>query len=118
MQHLTEQGEIRVLECPCCLVKPSYKDRLQLLNAGLFLTPDPLTCTQESTDIVRILPTPLLRPLFAGLKELDRIIPPQLMGDVHQNLLPDLKLNLAGLPGRRITEEMIAAVVQPFMQEV
>ena len=40
------------------------------------------------------------------------------MGDVHQNLLSHLKLNLAGLPDRRITEEMLAAVEQPFMQEV
>ena len=40
------------------------------------------------------------------------------MGDVHQNLLSHLKLNLAGLPDRRITEEMPVAVVQPFMQEV
>ena len=91
---------------------------MQLPNAGLFLTPDPLTCIQESSDIVRILPTPLLRPLFEGLKELEGVIPPELMGDVHQNLLSHLKLNLAGLPDRRITEEMFAAVVQPFMQEV
>ena len=27
-------------------------------------------------------------------------------------------MNLAGLPDRRITEEMLAAVVQPFMQQV
>ena len=40
------------------------------------------------------------------------------MEDVHQKLLSHLKLNLAGLPDRRITEEMLAAVVQPFMQEV
>ena len=40
------------------------------------------------------------------------------MADVHQNLLYHLKLNLAGLLDRRITEEMFAAVVQPFMQEV
>ena len=91
---------------------------MQLLNAGLFLTPDPLTCIQESSDIVVILPTPLLRPLFEGLKDLKDVIPPELMGDVHQNLLSHLKLNLAGLPDRRITEEMLAAVVQPFMQEV
>ena len=92
---------------------------MQLLpNAGLFFTPDPLTCFQESSDIVRILPTPLLRPLFEGLKELEDVIPPELMGDVHQNLLSHLKLNLAGLPDRRITEEMLAAVKQPFMQEV
>ena len=40
------------------------------------------------------------------------------MGDVHQNSLSRLKLNLAGLPDHRITEEMLAAVVRPFMQEV
>ena len=40
------------------------------------------------------------------------------MGDAHQNLLSHLNLNLAGLPDRRITEEMLAAVVRPFMQEV
>ena len=91
---------------------------MQLPNAGLFLTPDPLTCIQESSDIVRILPTPLLRPLFEGLKELEDVIPPELVGDVHQKLLSHVKLNLAGLPDRRITEEMLAAVVQPFMQEV
>ena len=118
MQNLTEQGEIRVPGWQSCLVKPSCKGRLQLPNAGLFLTPDPLTCIQESSVIVRILPTPLLRPLFEGLKELEDVIPPELMGDVHQNLLSHLKLNLAGLPDRRMTEEMLAAVVQPFMQEV
>ena len=91
---------------------------MQLPNAGLFLTPDPLTCIQESSDIVRILPTPLLRPLFEGLKDLEEVIPPELMGDIHQNMLSHLKLNLAGLPDRRITEKMLAAVVQPFMQEV
>ena len=60
----------------------------------------------------------MLRPLFEGLKDLEDVIPTELMGDVHQNLLSHLKLNLAGLPDRRITEEMLAAVVQPFMQEV
>ena len=118
MQNLTEQGEIRVPGCQSCLVKPSCKGRLQLPNAGSLLTPDPLTCIKESSDIVRILPTPLLHPLFEGLKELEDVIPPELMGDVHQNLLSHLKLNLAGLPDRRIAEEMLAAVVQPFMQEV
>ena len=72
----------------------------------------------QSSDIVRILPTPLLRPLFEELKDLEDVIPPELMGDVHQNLLSHLKLNLAGLPDRRITDEMLGAVVQPFMQEV
>ena len=59
-----------------------------------------------------------MRPLFEGLKELEEVIPPELMGDVHQNLLSHLKLNLAGLPDRRVTEEMLAAVVKPFMREV
>ena len=118
MQNLTDKGDIRVPGCQSCLVKPSCKGRLQLPNAGLFLTPEPLTCFQESSDIVRILPPPLLRPLFEGLKELEEVIPPELMGDVHQNSLSHLKLNLAGLPDRRTTEEMLAAVVQPFMQEV
>ena len=118
MQNFTDQGEIRVTGCQSCLVKPSCRGRLQLPNAGLFLTTDPLTCIQESSDIVRILQTPLLRPLFNGLKELEEVIPPELKGDVHQNSLSHLKLILAGVPDRRITEEMIAAVVRPFMQEV
>ena len=117
-QNLTEQGEIRVTGCQSCLVKPSCNGRLQLPNAGLFLNPDPLTCIQESSETVQNLSTPLVRPLFEGLKELEDVIPPELMGDVHQNLLSHLKLSLAGLPDRRITEEMLAAVVQPFMQEV
>ena len=60
----------------------------------------------------------MLRPLFEGLKELEEVVPPKLMGDVHLNFQSHLKLNLAGLPDRRITGEMLAAVVQPFMQEV
>ena len=118
MENLTDQGEFRVPGCQSCLVKPLCKGRLQLPNAGLFLTPDPLTCIQKSSDIARILPTPLLCPLFERLKDLEDVIPPELMGDVHQNLLSHLKLNLAGLPYRRITEETLAAVVQPFVQEV
>ena len=118
MLNLTERGKIRVPGCQSCLVKPSCEGRLQLSNAALFLTPDPLTYIQESSDIVRILPTPLLRPLFEGLKELEEVVTPELMGDVHQNLLSHLKLNLAGLPDRRITEEMLAAVVRSFMQDV
>ena len=91
---------------------------MQLPNAGLFLTLDRLTCIQESTDIVQFLPTPLLRPLFERLKELEEVIRPELMGDVHQKMLSHLKLHLAGLPDRSITEEILAAVVQPFTQEV
>ena len=67
---------------------------------------------------MRIPPTPLLRPIFERLKELEEVIPPELMRGVHQNLLSHLKLNLAGLSDRRITDEMLAAVVRPFMQEV
>ena len=118
MQNLTEQGEIHLPGCRGRLVKPSCKSILQLPNAGFFLTPEPLTCIQESKDIVRILPTPLLCPLFEVLKELEEVIPPELMGDVHHKLLVNLKLTLAGLPDRRITEEMLAAVVRLFMQEV
>ena len=67
---------------------------------------------------MQILPTPLLPPLFEGLKKVEEVIPTELMGDVHQNLLSHLKLNLAALPDRRITEEILAAVVRPFMQVV
>ena len=70
MKNLTEQGDVRVPGCQSCLVKPSFKGILQLRNAGLFLTPDPPpTCNQESSDILRNLPSPLLRPLFEGLKK-------------------------------------------------
>ena len=56
-----------------------------LPNAGLFLTPDPVSCaTSKASDIVRILPTPLLRPLFENLKDQEEMIPPSLMEDVHQ----------------------------------
>ena len=116
MRNLTEQGEVRVPGCQSCLLKPSCKGILQLRNAGLFLTPDPLTCIQESSDFVRILPNPLLCPFFEGLKNLEEVIPPELMGDVHQKLLSHSKLKLAGLPDHRITEEMLAAVVRPFMK--
>ena len=118
MQNLTEHGEIRVPGCQSGLVKPSGKSILQIPTAGLFRTPDLLTCNQKSSDIVRISPTTLLRPLFEGLKELEELIPPELMEDVHQNLLSHLKLIIAGLSDRCITEEMLAAVVRPFMQEV
>ena len=40
------------------------------------------------------------------------------MGDVHQELLSHLKLNLAGLPDRAITEEMLDAIAKPFLIEV
>ena len=118
MQNLTGQGEIRVPGCQSCLVEPSCKGRLQLPNAGLFQTPDPLTCIQESSDFVRILPTPLLRPIFEELKELEEVISAELIGVVHQKLLSHLKKFLAGLLDRRTTEEMLAAVVRPLMQEV
>ena len=67
---------------------------------------------------MQIAPTPLLRLLLEGLKDLGDVVAPELMGDVHQNLLSHLKLNLAGSPDRRIKEVLLAAVVQPIMQEV
>ena len=116
---MTARAEIRVPGCQSCLVRPSCNRRLQLRNAGLFLTPDPISCMEtDSSEIVRILPTPLLRPLFDNFKSLEEVIPPSLMGDVHQELLSHLKLNLAGLPGRAVTEEMLDAIAQPFLVEV
>ena len=76
MRNLTDQGEIRVPGCQSCLVKPSCKGRLQLPNAGLLLTPETLTCIQESSDIVRILPTPSpLTPLIRRIDRIRRIYP-------------------------------------------
>ena len=119
IQNMTARAEIRVPGCQSCLVRPSCNGRLQLPNAGLFLTPDPISCMEtDSSEIVRILPTPLLRPLFDNLKSLEEVIPPSLMGDVHQELLSHLKLNLAGLPDRAVTEEMLDAIAQPFLVEV
>ena len=40
------------------------------------------------------------------------------MGDVHQELLSHLKLNLAGLPDRAITEEVLDTIAKPFLIEV
>ena len=60
---------------------------------------------------------PLVASVFEGLKELQEVIPPELMGDAYQNLFSDLKLNSTGLPYRRISEQRLA-VVQPFMKEV
>ena len=72
----------------------------------------------DSSEIVRILPTPLLRPLFDNLKALEEVLPPSLMGDVHQELLSHLKSNLAVLPDRAVTEEMHDTVAKPFLVEV
>ena len=119
MQNVTSTVDYRVPDCQSCLVRPTCDGRLQLPNAGLFLTPDPISCADNQvSEIVRIMPTPLLRPLFENLKELEGVIPPSLMGDVHQELLSHLKLNLAGLPDRAITEEMADAIAKPFLIEV
>ena len=104
--------------CQSCLVRPTCNGRLQLPNAGLFLTPDPLSCLTESSKVVRILPTPLLRSLFDKLKEFEEVVAPELMGDIHQELLMHLKLNLAGLPDRSVTDEMLELIAQPFLQEL
>ena len=119
MQNMTGTIDYRVPGCQSCLVRPTCEGRLQLPNAGLFLTPDPVSCaTGKASEIVRIMPIPLLRPLFENLKDLEEVIPPSLMGDVHQELLSHLKLNLAGLPDRAITEEMLDAIAKPFLTEV
>ena len=92
--------------------------RPQLPNAGSFLTPDTLSCLTESSKVVRILPTPLLRSLFDKLKEFEEVVAPELMGDVHQELLMHLKLNLAELPDGSVTDEMLDLIAQPFLQEL
>ena len=115
MLNLTEQREIRVPGCQSCPVKPSRKSRLQ---RWFFSNPGPTYLFSRIQRIVRILPTPLLRPLCEELKELGVVNLLQLMGDVHQKFLSHFKLNLGGLPDRSITEEMLAAVAEPLMQEV
>ena len=104
--------------CQSCLVRPTCNARLQLPNAGLFLTPDPLSCLTENSKVVRILPTPLLRSLFDKLKKIEEVVAPELMGDIHQELLMHLKLNLAGLPDGSVTGEMLELIAQPFLQEL
>ena len=111
IQNMTARSETT-----SCLVRPLCNGRLQLPNAGLFLTPDPISCMEtDSSEIVRILPTPLLQPLFDNLKSLEEVIPPSLMGDVHQESLSRLRLNLSGLPDQAVTEEMLDAIEQPFL---
>ena len=77
--------------CQICLVIPTWNGRLQLPIAGFFLTPDPLSCLTESSKVVRIVPTPLLRSLFGKLKEFEEVVAPELMGNLHQELLMHLK---------------------------
>ena len=44
---------------------------------GYSLLPTLLYCKEsDSSEIVRILPTPLLRPLFDNLKSLEEVVPP------------------------------------------
>ena len=77
MQNMTGTIDYRVPGCQSCLVRPTCEGRLQLPNAGLFLTPDPVSCaTGKASEIVRIMPTPLLRPLFENLKDLEEVILP------------------------------------------
>ena len=118
IQNVTPSGDFKMPGCQSCLVRPTCNGRLQLPNAGLFLTPDPLSCLTESSKVVRILPTPLLRSLFDKLKEFEEVVAPELMGDFHQELLMHLKLNLAGLPDRPVTDEMLELIAQPFLQEL
>ena len=119
MQNMPGTIDYRVPGCQSCLVRPPCEKILQLPNNGLFLTPDPVSCaTGKASEIVRILPPPIIRPLFENLKNLEEIILPSVMGDVHQELLSHLKLNLAGLPDRAIIEEMLDAIAKLFLKEV
>ena len=72
----------------------------------------------EGSKVVRILPTPLLRSLFDKSKEFEEVVAPELMGDINQELLMHLKLNLAGLPDRSVTDEKLELIAQPFLQEL
>ena len=56
--------------------------------------------------------------MFDKLKEFEEVVAPELMGDIHQELLMHLKLNLAGLPDRSMTDEMLELIAQPFLQEL
>ena len=118
IQNVTPSRDLKMPGCQSCLVRPTCDGRLQLPNAGLFLTPDPLSCLTESSKVVRILPTPLLRSLFCKLKEFEEVVARELMGDIHQEILMHLKLNLAGLPDRSVTDEMLELIAQPFLQEL
>ena len=118
IQNVTPSGDFKMTGCQSCLVRPTCNGRLQLPNAGLFMTPDPLSCLTERSKVVRILPTPLLRSLFDKLNEFEEVVAPELMGDIHQELLMHLKLNLAGLPDRSVTDEMLQLIAQPFLQEL
>ena len=72
----------------------------------------------EISGVNRILPTPLLRSLVDKLKEFEEVVGPKLMGDIHQELLMQLKLDLAGLPDRSVTDEMLELIAQQFLQEL
>ena len=117
IQNVTASGDFKMPGGQSWLVRPTCNGRLQLPNAGLLLTSD-LSCLTESSKVVRILPTPLLRSLFDKLKEFEEVVAPELMGDIHQELLMHSKLNLAGLPDRSVTDEMLELIAQPFLQEL
>ena len=51
MQNMTGTIDYRVPRCQSCLVRPTCEGRLQRPNAGLFLTPDPVSCATEGTTI-------------------------------------------------------------------
>ena len=87
IQNVTPSGDLKMPGCQSCLVRPTCDGRLQLPNAGLFFTRDTLSCLTESSKVVRILPSTLLRSLFDKLKEFEEVVAPELMGDIHQELL-------------------------------
>ena len=49
---------------------------------------------------------------------MEEVVAPELMGDIHQELLIPLKLILVGLPDRSVTDEMLESIAQPFLQEL
>ena len=83
MQMMTPRSDEGRQGCQSCLVHPPCNGRLQLPNAGLILTPDPLACGSLSQRVVQILPTPLLQPLFERIEKIKEVIPEQMMGEIH-----------------------------------
>ena len=118
IQNVTPSGDLKMPRCHSYPVQPTCDGRLQLTNAGCFLTPDPLSCFTECSKVVRILPTHILGSLFGKLKEFEEVVAPDLMGNIHQEFLMHMKLILAGLPDRSVTDEMLKLIAQPFLQEL
>ena len=102
MQNMTATVNYHVPGCQPCLVRPMCEGRLLLPNTCLFLTHDPVSCANSKvSEIFRIRLISLLRPMFETLEDLEELFPPSIMGNVHQDLFSDLKLNWLGFPIER-----------------